>query len=239
MATLTITPIKVFVSGETVTPTKLNELSQSTVALTAGTIVAADIASDAVTTAKILDANVTTAKLADSAVTTSKINASAVTGPKLADGMVVQVAQAETSAITLVSSANSAHYFDYSAALSNAQGIEIVTQAITPTSATNKVLVRVVCPYSGSGSLTPIVAVFRGSATAPIATAWESISAALVGNLVLEFSDSPATTSATTYRVRIGRGGSAGWYNNAGIDGATIMGGTLKTTLTLTEIKAS
>ena len=64
MATLTTTPIKVFVSGETVTPTKLNELSQPTVALTAGTIVAADIAADAVTTAKILDANVTTAKLA-------------------------------------------------------------------------------------------------------------------------------------------------------------------------------
>ena len=64
MATLVTTPIKTFVSGETVTPTKLNELSQSTVALTAGTIVAADIASDAVTTAKILDANVTTAKLA-------------------------------------------------------------------------------------------------------------------------------------------------------------------------------
>ena len=64
MATLTITPIKTFVSGETVTPSKLNELSQSTVALTAGSIVAADIASDAVTTAKILDANVTTAKLA-------------------------------------------------------------------------------------------------------------------------------------------------------------------------------
>lgn len=64
MANITVTPIKTFVSGETVTPAKLNELSQSTVALTAGSIVAADIASDAVTTAKILDANVTTAKLA-------------------------------------------------------------------------------------------------------------------------------------------------------------------------------
>ena len=83
MATLTTTPIKVFVSGETVTPTKLNELSQSTVALTAGTIVAADIASDAVTTAKILDANVTTAKIADSAVTTAKVNDSAVTTAKI------------------------------------------------------------------------------------------------------------------------------------------------------------
>ena len=47
MATLTTTPIKVFVSGETVTPTKLNELSQSTVALTAGTIVDADVSASA------------------------------------------------------------------------------------------------------------------------------------------------------------------------------------------------
>lgn len=47
MATLTITPIKTFVSGETVTPTKLNELSQSTVALTAGTIVDADVSASA------------------------------------------------------------------------------------------------------------------------------------------------------------------------------------------------
>ena len=44
MATLVTTPIKVFVSGETVTPTKLNELSQSTVALTAGTVAVADLA---------------------------------------------------------------------------------------------------------------------------------------------------------------------------------------------------
>ena len=102
MATLVTTPIKTFVSGETVTPTKLNELAQSTVALTAGTIVAADIASDAVTTLKILDANVTNAKIASgvdasklttgtlpadrigsSAITTARINDAAVTAAKL------------------------------------------------------------------------------------------------------------------------------------------------------------
>ena len=83
MADINLTPIKTFVSGETVTPAKLNELSQSTVALTAGSIVAADIASGAVTTAKILDANVTAAKLADSAVTTAKVNNSAVTTAKI------------------------------------------------------------------------------------------------------------------------------------------------------------
>ena len=83
MATLTTTPIKVFVSGETVTPTKLNELSQSTVALTAGTIVAADLASDAVTNVKIasgVDASKLTtgtlpiARIADAAITAAKLD---------------------------------------------------------------------------------------------------------------------------------------------------------------------
>ena len=53
MATLTITPIKTFVSGENVTPAKLNELSQSNVALTAGTIAEGDIAGLAVSAGKL------------------------------------------------------------------------------------------------------------------------------------------------------------------------------------------
>lgn len=52
--------------------------------LEATQIVAADIASDAVTTAKILDANVTAAKLATDSVTTGKIADGNVTRPKLA-----------------------------------------------------------------------------------------------------------------------------------------------------------
>ena len=83
MADINLTPIQTFISGDIVLPDDLNQLAQSTVALTAGSIVAADIASDAVTTAKILDANVTTAKLADSAVTTAKVNDSAVTTAKI------------------------------------------------------------------------------------------------------------------------------------------------------------
>lgn len=65
MATIVITsgqtpPIS---SGDVVTATKLNNLGSPTAALTAGTIVAADLSADSVTTAKILDANVTPAKL--------------------------------------------------------------------------------------------------------------------------------------------------------------------------------
>jgi hypothetical protein len=53
MATLTVTPTQTFISGDTVLPATLNQLAQSTVALTAGSIVAADIADAAVTTAKL------------------------------------------------------------------------------------------------------------------------------------------------------------------------------------------
>ena len=105
MATITVTPIKTFISGETVTPAKLNELSQSTVALTAGSIVAADIAADAVTAAKLADSAVTNAKIASgvdasklttgtlpadrigsSAITTARINDAAVTAANAPEG---------------------------------------------------------------------------------------------------------------------------------------------------------
>jgi hypothetical protein len=87
MATITVTPIKTFVSGETVTPAKLNQLSQSTVALTAATIVAADIASNAVTTAKILNDNVTNAKLA-SGIDASKLTTGTLPIARIADNAV-------------------------------------------------------------------------------------------------------------------------------------------------------
>ena len=93
MATLTTTPIKTFVSGETVTPAKLNELSQSTVALTAGTIVDADVsASAAIALSKLatgaLPAAITVASatLVDGTIVNADINATAaIAGSKLAD----------------------------------------------------------------------------------------------------------------------------------------------------------
>ena len=47
MATITVTPTQTFISGDTVLPADLNRLAQSTVALTAGTIVDADISASA------------------------------------------------------------------------------------------------------------------------------------------------------------------------------------------------
>jgi hypothetical protein len=74
----TVTASYNWVSGETVTPTKLNTTAAPTVV----------VADNEVTTAKILDANVTTAKIADANVTAAKLATSAVETAKIADDAV-------------------------------------------------------------------------------------------------------------------------------------------------------
>jgi hypothetical protein len=76
----TTTPGITFVSGETVTPAKLNSAATPTISA----IQTADISDNQITTAKIVDANVTDAKLATGAVTGAagggKIAESAISG---------------------------------------------------------------------------------------------------------------------------------------------------------------
>jgi len=88
MATITNTPIRTFVSGETVTPTKLNELAQSTVALTAGTIVDADVSASAAIAASKLATSAQQALLPAGAVMPFAMN-SAPAGWLAADGTAV------------------------------------------------------------------------------------------------------------------------------------------------------
>jgi hypothetical protein len=72
-----------WVSGETVTPTKLNTTAAPTVVVADNEVTTAKIADANVTTAKIADGNVTAAKLASNSVETAKIADDAVTDAKL------------------------------------------------------------------------------------------------------------------------------------------------------------
>jgi hypothetical protein len=87
----TVTASYNWVSGETVTPAKLNTTAAPTVV----------VADNEVTTAKILDANVTAAKLASNAVETAKIANDAVTNDKLSlaanDGEVKKALNADNA----------------------------------------------------------------------------------------------------------------------------------------------
>ena len=67
-----LTAGSVWASGETVTPTKINDMI-GLAAINDGAVTTAKIADANVTTEKIADANVTTAKIADASVTLEKL----------------------------------------------------------------------------------------------------------------------------------------------------------------------
>jgi hypothetical protein len=79
MATITVTPTQTFVSGNTVTPATLNQLAQSTVALTAGTIVDADVSASAAIALSKLATGAATATVGSATChATARIHAGAV-----------------------------------------------------------------------------------------------------------------------------------------------------------------
>lgn len=115
-------------SGLQVTSTRLNEIvtglriasdsvDASTITLSSGvlsvgTIAAANIGANAVTTVKILDANVTADKLATDSVTSIKIIADAITTAKIADGAVtwLKTASADRAVQADMQSETAAHF---------------------------------------------------------------------------------------------------------------------------------
>jgi hypothetical protein len=228
----TVTASYNWVSGETVTPTKLNSTAAPTVV----------VADNEVTTAKILDANVTNAKLAsdiDASKLTSgtlpiaRIADGAVGNAKLADGTVVQVVHATTNATTDIAN----NIPSDNTIPQNTEGSEILTATITPSSSTNKVLVSAVVNGTTISAVTYNVAIFKDSVANAISASRNYGEGYTYQSVVLYY-DSPATTSAVTYKVRCGAS-SGTFYLNQNNGDVGLFGGACNSTLTLTEIKAS
>ena len=263
MATLITTPIKTFVSGETVTPAKLNELGQSTVALTAATIVDADVSASAAiaysklaaldsanilvgngsnvatkvaVTGDVTISNAGVTAIGNNKVVTAMIVDGSVTAPKVANGMVVSVLQKTLTAVTTTT----AQIPSDNTKPQIGEGTEILSQAITPASATNKVLCRVSVPYASNSSIRVGVALFRvGTADALASVEAPSNNS---GQVSFEFLDSPASATEITYSVRVGNQDGAstvGVCGQASAAATRLHGGSCMATLTLTEIKAS
>jgi len=132
----------------------------------------------------------------------------------------------------------------------NTEGTQIVTASITPAATANKVLVRAsfsvrVPSYGFNVDSVLIAAVFRGS-TCVGAARMESPPAAdlngISGVMSLDLLDSPSTTSATAYTIRIGVHESvagATWYVNRTVASATALGSMMANSIiSLEEIVA-
>ena len=180
-----------------------------------------------VSTAKLVDANVTTAKLVDGSVTAAKVAA----------GAVVQVVST-TKTDTFTTSANE---------MTDVTGLSV---SITPSSASNKILVLLSLTIAGQDTVSGAgYQLVRNSTAICIGDAAGS-RLRLSGGIAYiggennyttisgSFLDSPATTSATTYKVQVGKSLSVYINRTQGnVDGSEIYRARTASTITVMEIK--
>lgn len=112
----------------------------------------------------------------------------------------------------------------------SSEGTSIASQAITPVSTSNKVLIRVSCLLGCEDNAdrpTATLAVFRGTTCIGVTgVGFYANLAQTVNNIAagvtLEILDEPATISEVTYSIRVGKNtpGSS-WYVNRNINGFT------------------
>lgn len=118
------------------------------------------------------------------------------------------------------------------------EGTEFMTLAITPTSATNKLHIRVViCLGSDTATRTLIAALFQdATANALNAGVTHMVTATAVTQIIIDHYMLAGTTSATTFRVRAGAN-NTGTTTFNGSSGSRLLGGVLTSSITITEIQ--
>lgn len=118
------------------------------------------------------------------------------------------------------------------------EGNEYLTQTITPTSASNVLMITVSISASNSGIGHIVAALFQDATANALAAAAQLPTSA--GNMVqLTFTHrmTAGTTSATTFRVRVG-GSAAGTTTLNGFSGNRFLGGVAASSITVTELRA-
>lgn len=118
------------------------------------------------------------------------------------------------------------------------EGTQILSAAITPTATTNRVRARIQVPLglgSGGSADNACVALFRnGGANAIACTFLRLVDGSVPYPGILEFEDSPGSTSAQTYTVRVGANSASVTVN--GVASGRLGGGVSRGTIILEEI---
>lgn len=119
----------------------------------------------------------------------------------------------------------------------NTEGDEYMTRAITPTSATNKLVFEIQLHVAFSVAGRPvIIALFQDTTADALAADYVYLASSSWGTVGrLRFEMVAGTTSSTTFKVRAG-GITAGTLTVNGLSGARKLGGALISSITIDEI---
>ena len=115
------------------------------------------------------------------------------------------------------------------------EGTEFMTLAITPRSATSKLIVQVIVQGYSSVADWMFMALFQDATANALALGWTYVTTATAGtSLALNHYMTSGTTSSTTFRVRIGTNGGSTFGING--NGAARWGGVSSSSITITEV---
>jgi len=119
----------------------------------------------------------------------------------------------------------------------NTEGDEIVTVSITPANASNRLRISAICEMVNAGSnLDCSMALFQDSTANALSAAVKQLGGSGVySQILLEHEMAAGTTSATTFKIRIGPGSGTIYVN--GNASNRIFGGVSAVRLSVTEVK--
>ena len=120
-----------------------------------------------------------------------------------------------------------------------AEGDKVMELAITPTSASNKLIIeaQIGVFFNSSGAEYNTILLLQDAVTNALAVSINQMVAGYRGNQVLRHYMTAGTTSATTFKIHIGSP-SASTTTFNGESGARKYGGTAASSITITEISA-
>jgi len=118
------------------------------------------------------------------------------------------------------------------------EGVEVMTQAFTPTNASNILLIEAVVNGSNSVANCLVAALFQDATANAIAVSTGQYigTANAFSQIVLRHKMTAGTTSATTFKIRMGATTAGTTYFNGNI--TRYYGGVFASSITITEIKA-
>ena len=114
-------------------------------------------------------------------------------------------------------------------------GDQYMTLAITPTHASNKLLIQVVANVSNSAAESMCVALFQDTTSEALACTMASLGITAMAPIVVNHNMTAGTTSSTTFRVRSGGAGTTTTFNGQATNRK--YGGVLASSITISEIR--
>ena len=165
----------------------------------------------------------------------SLIQAGDVSYTNLPAGMVVNVAHTSTGA---VATGTTAMPFDDTIP-QNTEGDQYLTLAITPKATAHKLLIEVIAYYAFAGADYIVGGIFQDSTADALAAGVGSYPlTSETGIIVIRHYMTAGTTSATTFKFRLGSNAGGTTLTLNGLTGARKLGGVFATSMKITEVIA-